>query len=427
MILWFQDQWEKLLKVGFLVEGRESNPWRRGELVTMISKPIGEIAEEDLQALVDNRVPESKTVEYKRILPGNTASAKIELLADVSSFANASGGDIVVGVSEDRETGTPETLEGLSIENPDQEVLRLEDIIRSGIEPKIPSLTVRPIRQSNGRVCLIIRVGRSWITPHRVVLGGHDKFYSRSSAGKYPMDVAELRVAFNLSEMATERIRNFKLDRISNIVADETPVPLNDSAKIVLHLLPLISFSPGQVYDVREISSHPMKLPPLGLSGGANSRYNIDGFLTYFEYQGDKCQSYTQLFRNGVVEGVDAHTLRVRTGRPTIPSVSFEQRLIKSLTDYLSALKILNVEPPVFMFLTLVGVKGYLMGMDTWRYEIDEFYPIDRDILQLPEVVIENYDGSVAKLLKPCFDSVWNACGFRESLYYDDKGEWSPK
>ena len=41
---------------------------------------------------------EGRTLDYKRTLPGSTDEEKREFLADVSSFANAAGGDIVYGI-----------------------------------------------------------------------------------------------------------------------------------------------------------------------------------------------------------------------------------------------------------------------------------------------------------------------------------------
>ena len=111
---------------------------------------------------------------------------------------------------------------------------------------------------------------------------------------------------------------------------------------------------------------------------------------------------------------------------PKIQSPFYEQELIKSFTDYLSLLKTLNVEPPIFIFLTLLGVKGFSLALKRGHYD-NEGYKIDREILPLPEVVIDNYDVSAEKVLQPCFDSIWNACGFPRDLYYDDKGEWHPK
>ncbi|OGO24460.1 MAG: hypothetical protein A2144_01700 [Chloroflexi bacterium RBG_16_50_9] len=390
----------------------------------MVNKDIEQITKEDLQALIDNEVIERKTIEYKQALPSNSDSDKKEFLADVSSFANASGGDLIFGMTQDSDTGKPKELQGLNITNADEAILRLDNLMRTGIQPRIQSINIRHIPLENSKLALIIRIPKSWISPHRITLGGHDKFYSRSSNGKYPLDVGELRIAFNLSETITERIRNFRLDRIAKIIANETPVPLYDNPKIVLHLIPIISFNPSQSYDINKIASNPTYMPPIR-SGVGNNRYNLDGFVTHSGVEDGKSRSYVQFFRNGILESVEGYLLRSRGERPTIPSIAYEEALIKSLTDYISLFKSLNIEPPIFIFLDLLGVKGYSMGIDTWRYNIDEIHTIDRDILLLPEIIIESYEVSAQNLLRPCFDSIWNACGFPKDLYYNDNGEWA--
>ena len=232
----------------------------------MLNKHIEQITKDDLQTLIDNKQVECKTVEYKQALPGNSDKDKKEFLADVSSFANASGGDLIYGITEDKEP--PKSLDGLDVENIDQEILRLEHIIRTGIQPRLPAVNISPpIALGDSKIALVIRVPKSWISPHRVIYDGHDKFYSRSSNGKYPLDVGELRIAFNLSETITERIRNFRLDRISKIFANETPVPFYDNAKIVLHIIPIISFNPAQSYDISKMASYPSNMPPIGVNG----------------------------------------------------------------------------------------------------------------------------------------------------------------
>ena len=389
----------------------------------MIAKSVDQITEEDLQVLKDNSVSEGKTIEYKQSLPSKSDSGKKEFLADVSSFANASGGDLIYGVSESK--GIITAIDGLEVDDIDQEISRLENIIRTGIEPRTPSYRIQPVELKNSKYVLIIRVRQSWIGPHRVIFNKDYQFYSRNSNGKHPLDVAELRVAFNLSETITERIRKFREDRLAKIIADETHAPLNDNPKIVLHIIPIISFNPAQTYDISKVASHPESMPPI--RSGGYYRYNLDGFLTYSQDREGKSRSYVQLFKNGIIEAVEAFLLRPRGARPTIPSITFEKELIKSFADYLYTLKTLGVEPPIFIFLTLLGVKGYSMGIDTWKYDIDEVHTIDRDILQLPEVIIESYNVIPEKVLKPCFDSIWNACGFPRSFNYNDNDEWAPR
>ncbi len=50
------------------------------------TKPLEYIVESDLRALVNNKISEGKTIEYKVSLPSNSDAAKKEFLADVSSF-----------------------------------------------------------------------------------------------------------------------------------------------------------------------------------------------------------------------------------------------------------------------------------------------------------------------------------------------------
>ena len=68
-------------------------------------KPLESVEESDLQNLRKNQVAESKILDYKETLPGNSDTDKKEFLFDVSSFANAAGGDLVYGIKE--EDGVP--------------------------------------------------------------------------------------------------------------------------------------------------------------------------------------------------------------------------------------------------------------------------------------------------------------------------------
>ena len=177
----------------------------------MIPKVLNEVAEADLIALISNGVCEGRTIDYKRDMPGNSDGDKKEFLADVSSFANAGGGDLVFGMEE--AGGLPTNLVGLASRDLDFEIRRLDSILAAGLTPRIRYGT-KIVAPTNGSRSMVLRVERSWVGPHRVVFQGHDKFYGRNSAGKYPLDLNELRAAFTLSSSAIERIRAFRSDRI---------------------------------------------------------------------------------------------------------------------------------------------------------------------------------------------------------------------
>ena len=390
----------------------------------MINRNFDDIEMDDLVGLKTNAVAESRTIEYKKALPGKTDGARKEFLADISSFANTSGGDLIFGI--DAKGGIPTNIDGVKFDNADEEILKYENIIRDGIEPRI-IVNIRVVEMPEDKRGVIFRVAKSWTGPHRVIFKGHDKFYARHSAGKYPLETSELRTAFNLSQTLNDQINRFHIDRISQITANETPLPFIDGAKIVLHLIPFESVTPGFGIDISPVSSRSLNLKTIYRSG-AHQRINLDGVLAYGKYSEDQAYSYAQLYRNGIIEAVDGAILRESNEKKIIPSVSLERALMRSLKEYLELAMHLDISTPMILYLTLLGVKGYEMAVRNRELLIhDEISTIDRDILSITSQVIESYDTTSQKILRPTFDLIWNACGFERSLNFDTEGNWISK
>lgn len=194
---------------------------------------------------------ERKTLEYKSQLPSNSDFDKKEFLADVSSFANAFGGDIIYGITEN--SGNFGADMGFQLDNSDGEVARLENIIRDGLSPRL-NVEMQIIDVDTDKKALILRTKPSLEGPHRVVFQRSDKFYKRNSNGKYPMDVDELRVAFLKTSNITDQIKAFRKTRVFDIQAGDTPVPLieNDSF-LSIHILPLSSFLNPSLIDSKTL------------------------------------------------------------------------------------------------------------------------------------------------------------------------------
>src|SRR4051812_8827149 len=114
----------------------------------MIDRQFDAIQKADIDRLVDNGVPEGRTLEYKESLPGGKDEDRREFLADVSSLGNALGGDLVYGLREARDeagkaTGVPSSADGLSVANRDVEVQRMENMLRDGLSPRIAGVKYR--------------------------------------------------------------------------------------------------------------------------------------------------------------------------------------------------------------------------------------------------------------------------------------------
>lgn len=391
----------------------------------VLNKQLDDITEADLQHLIDEEIIEKKVLDYKSTLLGNSDLDKKEFLADISSFANGIGGDLIYGVIENRKTGKPEKLEGIDIKNVDQEILRIDQIIRDGIEPNISSssINIQEIQLGNSKYVLIIRINKSWMGPHRVSFKAWDRFYTRSTNGKYRFDVQELRSAFILSETIGEKIKQFKEKRISDIYSNNLPIPFYASPKIALHLIPMSAFNPRHNYDMKQLPLYDIQ--PI-YSTSFNKRYNIDGLLTYSSFPGkNRSFSYVQLYRNGIIEAVNSYLLWSESDEKIIPITAVERELIEAVQRYFEVYRKFNIETPVFLFLTLIEVKDFVFPKDR-KLSIYEVFPIDRDIVQIPEIIIEDYNFNPPQLLKPVFDSIWNACGFQRSFNYTVDGVWKP-
>jgi hypothetical protein len=357
--------------------------------MALIEKPLELITEQDLLDLISNQVCEDKRIEFKATLPNDSDKQKKEFLADVSSFANASGGDLVFGMKA--QNGVASQLVGLQLPSLDAEILRLENILRDGLDPRVPNIRIQGIPLTSA-VALVIRVTRSWIPPHRVKLGGTSRFYSRNSAGKYELDVSEMRPLFALSASALEQIRNFRIQRLSKVAAGEGNLLLRGDHRLVLHLVPFAAFDPLSRFDLSAFTQETDRLIPMNVSGGwSRPRHNFDGLLSFAKSDG-VCFSYLQLFRNGGVEAVNTSLLKKheREGRAPERYIydRYEVEVINAVTRVMSLQKELGVEPPLFVMLSFLGVKDYVVafsGTSAWG----EGHAIDQQDLIIPEEVIE--------------------------------------
>lgn len=144
------------------------------------SKPLGEVAYQDLTELSDNEVAEGFYIEYKSEMPSNKKIAK-----SISSFANTEGGLFFVGI-EDNNTNIPVSFPGIEL-NEDVEVKeKIRNVIKGRINPA-PEFKTRVLKDPSSmqteRAATLTSVAKSPSTPH---ITNRGRIYRRLGEGSDP-------------------------------------------------------------------------------------------------------------------------------------------------------------------------------------------------------------------------------------------------
>ena len=139
--------------------------------------------------------------------------------------------------------------------------------------------------------------------------------------------------------------------------------------------------------------------------------------------------SYLQLFREGALESATAGLFveRPQHGK-SFPSLSFANYLFELVNRTRRLMAALGISPPASLFVTLIGAKGFTLGISANLSFIQgiQAQQFDRDLLLLRDVVVTDWGVPVETLLKPLLDELWQAAGLPRCFDYDNDANWTP-
>lgn len=146
--------------------------------MSIFAKPVSQIAQADLQELLNDRAVENLRLEFKREVP-----TKDETLKKLSSFANTIGGMIVIGAEAGSGDGRLVGLPGV-----DPHSGYRQTIVQWCFDGASPPLDVDvsdaiPTGQGN-KVCYVLSVEESDRAPH--FLNGRKGVYVRTNEFRDP-------------------------------------------------------------------------------------------------------------------------------------------------------------------------------------------------------------------------------------------------
>jgi len=378
----------------------------------------------DVLRMVSDRVREGFRLDYKETANTANRDEKREFLADVSSFANAEGGQILIGVREERDdagkpTGLPVEACGVDVPNAGAECLRLDNLLRDLVKPRIPGVAVWAIEGFRLGPVFVIHIPASGHAPHMISMG-NTPFFTRQSEGKYSMDAFQIRSAFANLEAGEARPESFRRTRVESAMSQLGPMPVNtDEPALFVHIVPVGDRS------LVDFTSSGTILPEVKAlnSGGHNRRLNFDGLLTYRSGE-NGCAWWVQLLRDGAAEVYVTSGLHFKMG---IRAAQSEALVVRQVADHLARLENWQSRGGVAVLLTWVNVRGLELYWGGDYFSNDN--AIDRDMLPIPDVFIGPEiaadQAAVARELKPAFDVVAQAAGWPGSNNFDEQGDWT--
>lgn len=377
----------------------------------------------DLSQFVEEQVSESQYLEFKRELPSRDNGGRHEFVADISALANSSGGEIIYGLEEDGDGRAGAVVE--LVGNADEEVRRLQDVLMNSVEPRIPGVQFHAVDVLNGFV-VVVRVPQSWAGPHRV--GTNQHFFVREGARKRQLNVPEIRSMFLRSEHQAQKIRDFRSERLGQLLVGGAPCRLAPGPILVAHFVPtqaalgLVQVDP--VLYMRERT-----LPALGAIA-PHARINLDGVLRMRNDGNNGTHGYSLMFRNGFFETVQVLPPRQAGELAVLAGTAYEVNLINMHRTLLQEFTHLGAGLEMTCMLSLIRASEIEMGIGNqlrFFHDIDAMQgKFDRDNVLIPDTLLPaNLDSTQA--LKPLFDMVWQAAGMERSLNYNADGDFAPQ
>ncbi|MBN2130477.1 MAG: ATP-binding protein [Sedimentisphaerales bacterium] len=191
-------------------------------------KPTRDITVEDLRRLVREHIAEDRYIDYKQEPYVQTHSGTKELVKDVTAFANADGGYIIIGIEED---GENRAAAFRNVENTESVRRSIIDTCFARIEPRLRELDIRAFDTDDASI-LVVRVPESDQKPHCAKPDAeHHYFWRRYEDGNKLMTTSEIRECFEgdrVERAFGEIQRGLEVVRHEHVISRESGLEIDE-------------------------------------------------------------------------------------------------------------------------------------------------------------------------------------------------------
>jgi len=393
----------------------------------VLSQPIQEWTEVDLQRLVDGRAQENEVLEFKSSMWGKGDEEVREMLRDISSMANQKGGRILIGIEADAD-GAAVAMTGVESGN---HVERITSSCLDNIDPRLIGLRVQDIPLESGGVVVAIVVPPSLNSPHMVTFRGLNQFWIRHNRQKAPMNVDEIRGAVQRtidSVSVAERYIQGCIERVLQVADDirkpwlllaATPVPLT------YDLIDIQDLALRQV--LTEMRQHPVCRSILFTFRTGGCIPTLRGLRAAVGTRSGSTVDFLELHRNGHLEVATSFPWR-ESDAHSIPA-----KLIACFIDDFVNLtgqvwRHIGIARPLLLRVVFLNAYRMWLGLPSEVHPPSDMRDRlwEEQHLMIPEQYATDITSAEERkrLVKTLNDLLWNAFGLEECSVISREGGW---
>ena len=311
---------------------------------------------ERIVACINQRLPESDSLDYKTLLNIETRDERIELAKDASSFANELGGTLLYGVPEEKVNGVPIPMPlgkcGLKLDGRFPE--RVENILLESVRPVLPNLFVKlvTIPGRDGKQILIVQHPASWNKPHMVEGYQERRYFRRGNYRTVRMSEVEVEAAY--ASRRSVRVQAEEFFR----VAELGEIPSDGSQFLRIIIFPVLALVAREKMREQQFQEWLIKNHPNGRAGdwvpfvdGVRFWSTASGALQGLQFE-------LRLFHNGAISfTIDMTIMKSDKG---LINLARAATIIKKYTlNYAAtAFELLGVASPLLFKVELHGAHG---------------------------------------------------------------------
>lgn len=390
----------------------------------------------DIENILNEKLQENQHLEYKDYFFENGKfnslgqKQKNTLAKEICSFANAEGGTIIIGISEDELHNPMECSDiGIDCETFEQWEQSFRLFCKSKIRPVLHGIKCEIIEKGDKNL-ISIEVPKSILKPHAFYDGNKDEFFIRYGNICSHMNYDDLKKAFTEIDSIQNKVFKFRDNRISMILNDEIAGNIGDKAILVLHIIPNWSMGMNCYVDFRKVKYDDSLdvFSPTQFGNGSRRGtllYNADGMMINYGYGNSSVMSYTQLFHNGAIESIEVRMMNCEANELNNNSTciykwyELEMLLCQKIYEFCNVLGKINVPKPYNVFASILNAKNKKAIIDCFG-ELSS--PLSRDIIKSMPAYLDE-DSNFDEAMYPLLTSLANSFGLEKSYMYDNNNK----